>query len=1283
MQHETGPLAIECHERCARFHILAQHFERDRRGFSIALEEQQLMNTLQSLKEFYEDQRNRHESPNELEMRIYHRLVHIRDQRERHDDISPSILTHPVFLLTTKFRQHVQEKSSPITKSSALIVDQEGMLQFIELAALLREQGNRVMVYLVACILERLFGKDTIEDIEAIRDGISIPDIIDGVIIDDGVAAADGELNDYDEEEAFLREEEPMIEEPDEPAEPQHQPKPLKPSATEWLTNNFSDRPSPSVMLGATSSTSVFGTSSTSAFGSSIPVSAPDASSAPSSVPPAASAFANLKTTQNVFGDRGFGSGSAFGSSSSSSAFGTSSAFGSTSSVPKASGTMAVISALQNSAKASSSFSPPSAFTSAPVVSNIGDQPTATSVSGSLFARSITPSTSQTPVPGIAAPSSSTFFTSQRAPSRFPTNTPAGSTPPTSTVTASEQKRDRPSATLLDPKAPAFTPGQLFGVPASTTSVQAEKEPTANIFSPSSSAPAVSTSTTPTRPILPPINTSPLTSASPSNRPPANLTTSQSAPPLNGSTTKHPSLERQPTIVDGFRPSGMWPGNNFAVSEAPEANTTPQHPPPLKMQPISLPGTPTTTSYSPPTKQKTANNLFGWPSVQSISAPDILSPLVISAKSSLASLPSPPVSARPSLSSLSRFPSTVELPTATGQPGPSQATSAEPQPLPKATTKSKTSPISPQDVEMASPTAAPMRNGKSKGKSKAPAVDAEDLEAQASAFVRTSALMRGALKRWSAKFTERVLYNDAVRRSDAYTGQKTKKRQEARSPAEPEPEAKRTAKTRTRRRVSAKYAPPQTDAELARRLKENHDQHERRWAPGTFLAALRTHVGNPAPFDYCLWLSLNPENDGTAIWVERKFDMPNSGAWVSERVFSIPLAHGAPSHSPGLVVFECSPLHGVDDEIEKKYRVLDDCARLREVIETFPEDRHFIPSVLFILWGEDESEMLPDDLRRMAGDYEAKSIIGPHAIFSLSSKTKDLDEKFRQVLISMDLDMTGGLVEILSRQEYLQLVIAPWKVFASDWVARCTTDGEVDWVLFSKVFEVLVKLMNTLSCHFTTRLDESAVSNPLPEIRLDGVKSSSELYDATFGWLEHKDLRTCTPSREFRVMLQSHRTSNTDFPVHASVSMLYELSVRCIEGSVRIDRTIQYPIPKRDIEETTREVDSDVGEAAAQLRPVFLFHLRPKRPPPDDDDAASVLSMSPSSKRFKSTLSTFSTIDDLAHSGSNELMLPPSSAVSPSTSVTTIVNEEKPEKVITVAMLRALTQSVLKNGSRG
>jgi nuclear mRNA export protein SAC3 len=45
MQHETGPVAIECHDRCARFHILALHIMQNRKDFSVALEEQQLMNS--------------------------------------------------------------------------------------------------------------------------------------------------------------------------------------------------------------------------------------------------------------------------------------------------------------------------------------------------------------------------------------------------------------------------------------------------------------------------------------------------------------------------------------------------------------------------------------------------------------------------------------------------------------------------------------------------------------------------------------------------------------------------------------------------------------------------------------------------------------------------------------------------------------------------------------------------------------------------------------------------------------------------------------------------------------------------------------------------------------------------------------------------------------------------------------------------------------------------------------------------------------------------------------
>jgi len=125
---------------------------------------------------------------------------------------------------------------------------------------------------------------------------------------------------------------------------------------------------------------------------------------------------------------------------------------------------------------------------------------------------------------------------------------------------------------------------------------------------------------------------------------------------------------------------------------------------------------------------------------------------------------------------------------------------------------------------MASPIAGtPIRNGKSKGKGKVPAVDTGELEVRPSAFARTSAVVHDALKRWAAKVSERVLYNNAVRHSDAYTGQRAKRRQEAWSQVDAEPEAKSTARTRVRRRVSVKYTPPQTDAELAHRLKEVSD----------------------------------------------------------------------------------------------------------------------------------------------------------------------------------------------------------------------------------------------------------------------------------------------------------------------------------------------------------------------------------------------------------------------------------------------------------------------------
>ena len=208
-------------------------------------------------------------------MRVYHRLIHIRDQKERHEDIPNHITAHPVFKLTTDFRRHVQRKSAPISKTSPLVVDAEAMAIFGRLAAVLGEQGSVVMIYLVACILERLFGKETVEDIEAIRGGLTISDIIDGISTD--TKADDREM---DEMEADEMEADDWREEVVELQQVSH-PTPLKQSSNGWLSSSF------------------------------IPQSSP--STAPPTAPPVAtSAFAGLVSTPNVFGTPSIFGGSVF-----------------------------------------------------------------------------------------------------------------------------------------------------------------------------------------------------------------------------------------------------------------------------------------------------------------------------------------------------------------------------------------------------------------------------------------------------------------------------------------------------------------------------------------------------------------------------------------------------------------------------------------------------------------------------------------------------------------------------------------------------------------------------------------------------------------------------------------------------------------------------------------------------------------------------------------------------------------------------------------------------------
>ncbi|TIB59306.1 hypothetical protein E3P79_01801 [Wallemia ichthyophaga] len=81
LQHIRDRVAVECHERIARYHILCLHELCERTGWSDQQELEQLSKVLLSLTEFYDDWRasTGETLPNEAEFRAYHLLIHLRD----------------------------------------------------------------------------------------------------------------------------------------------------------------------------------------------------------------------------------------------------------------------------------------------------------------------------------------------------------------------------------------------------------------------------------------------------------------------------------------------------------------------------------------------------------------------------------------------------------------------------------------------------------------------------------------------------------------------------------------------------------------------------------------------------------------------------------------------------------------------------------------------------------------------------------------------------------------------------------------------------------------------------------------------------------------------------------------------------------------------------------------------------------------------------------------------------------------------------------------------------
>ncbi|TCD60994.1 hypothetical protein EIP91_009186 [Steccherinum ochraceum] len=1145
----TGPLAIECHDRCARFHIIAMHLLRDVTGFDLRLEEQQLSHALLSLQQFYEDQRGQFSSPTELEMRVYQRLISIRNLQESHDKVPGHITSHPVFQLTTRFRQHVQKESAPINRTSSLRVGQAGMQIFGELAAVLRQQNDTVMIYLIACILERLFGKDTIEDIEAIRGSLSVSDIIDGVsqpadtFVSSPVAALDEEIVDE-----FVDE---LVEE-----EPSSEPPPVQRGATEWLNSNFSTQNNSSQPSSTFTSFSPLATTPPFPASTSAPV----------------SAFANIKSVPNAFGSGTFGNaGSVFGGPSR-----PASVFG----------------------------GPPSAFAS--ITPSPSNPPSTPAIS---------------PPPAPSPPRGNSIFSADLK------DKPFGSLP--AAAFKSPPASQAPTPPLPPPASNGFMQAMQPGPAPSIPTSQFSLNPQASTFTPSSLSSTTLTAPTPTQPRITPQVQLPPSSPFPSlsRTTPVTPRTSSSPPVLTVDTSSKPPTP-EPRIIERRQTLWEMPSLNMSKS-TPEADyvatapSTPTEPPPIgKPTHMPLPPTPTARWFDPSSQQPKPGSssssllrkqsLIGFPLQMPGSAENtgILSPLHI---------PSP---------------GSLQWPAAPGAP-------ASPTPAGPSSPLLITSPIT----------------SKSKGKARQIDVDLDHLAAD---FVVKHSATAKCFKKWLKKTTDYAAWHEACRRSDAYREKSEKEKHtrsmnSSRSKGRDQSASKRRASLgtdldshaskRIRRRKSMDYKAAITDDELVQQLRENQEEHQRRWAQGSFLATIRNRVSalSPDPESHSAWrawLSLNTENDGTAIWLEHKFNVPHSGQWLTEAVFSMPAKpREIFTHmllgSPGLVMLERTPLEGITDAIERKYRVLDDCSRLRDIAEGLASDskQRFLPELLVITWSDGGEEETSKDFTDMAHSFVQAGHFKGYHTFSVSSTDQDLDQRFKDIVDSMALEVNDRLTQKLSWQDLLTMFMEPYKSSASDWLHTCWIDDTFEWTRYNEVLKAIREAQFQAVQAILTVLGKKS------EIRID-----------------------------MPVDMQAPAHLGRDYATGPFLDVFVTVAIATAERLVGGERPTSYSVPRERVTYAFEALSNALESISNRLRESGATSLMRWSKRRADDD----ISPSSTPKRLRPSLSRDTSESDFSITEDS----PPPSSLATSTAGYTETTEKPP---VTTAMLRALARDILKS----
>ncbi|KZT35365.1 hypothetical protein SISSUDRAFT_174346 [Sistotremastrum suecicum HHB10207 ss-3] len=258
---------------------------------------------------------------------------------------------------------------------------------------------------------------------------------------------------------------------------------------------------------------------------------------------------------------------------------------------------------------------------------------------------------------------------------------------------------------------------------------------------------------------------------------------------------------------------------------------------------------------------------------------------------------------------------------------------------------------------------------------------------------------------------------------------------------------------RIRRRVGE-------NVDLMDALKEREDRRARHWSAGTFLEVVRGRVEGdsssnsvedhhfspgssssksarglndstavpPLPMDWEIWMSLNDENEQSALWLRTKFDQSSEAS--DHGVLRIPLydTQDTADGSPGLLIFECTPMaEGVSGH-ERSRIIQNDASRLSSFLSSVPSDRIYSTALIVITWTSDMIKDLPVPLAAAINPFLDNGVLHDRRILGLGGLSAKVDshDAFIDIMEAIPLDIAGSLSQRFSPSNLIKYLAQPW-----------------------------------------------------------------------------------------------------------------------------------------------------------------------------------------------------------------------------------------------------------------